>query len=131
MGTADMPYPLKFYPDMASAIAALPEGQDWPSPGVCYYAPEIAEHCTASYREQRAHRAPIVVWCPGPAAFYVDRPASRGGGWEVIGDIQPVPTLTTMPSILHVGCYHGWLKDGVLSDDIDGHKYDEVGRLIE
>lgn len=33
------------------------------------------------------------------------------------------PNVTATPSINSVGRYHGWLRDGVLSDDVDGRKF--------
>ena len=44
--------------------------------------------------------------------------------WRVTGD---PPNLTVTPSINSVGEYHGYLTDGVLSDDLDGRAYSENG----
>ena len=33
------------------------------------------------------------------------------------------PNVTATPSINHQGCYHGWLRDGVLTDDCEGRKF--------
>lgn len=46
-------------------------------------------------------------------------------GWDITGDI---PKITARPSILsHAngvhGEYHGWLTDGVLSNDLEGRTY--------
>lgn len=54
-------------------------------------------------------------WC-------VDGPSSSGGSWTRTGT---PPRITAHPSIHVVGTYHGWLVDGVLSDDIDGRRFDE------
>lgn len=55
------------------------------------------------------------IWCP-------DRVASDGSGegWKVEGD---VPNVTISPSINCTGTYHGWVKDGVLTDDCEGRQY--------
>lgn len=53
-------------------------------------------------------------WC-------IDGPSSSGGSWTRTGT---PPTLTARPSIL-TPYYHGWLTDGVLSDDLDGRSYPE------
>ncbi len=34
-----------------------------------------------------------------------------------------LPMVTARPSINSVGRYHGWLTDGVLSDDVDGRHF--------
>ena len=43
-----------------------------------------------------------------------------GAGWTITGE---PPHLTAHPSINVIGAYHGWLKDGVLSDDCEGRHY--------
>jgi hypothetical protein len=42
-----------------------------------------------------------------------------GAGWDITGE---PPIITASPSIM---CehYHGWLRDGVFSDDTDGRTY--------
>ena len=45
-----------------------------------------------------------------------------GEGWDVTGD-PAAGTLTVSPSIHIVGLYHGWLRAGVLSDDVDGRQF--------
>lgn len=42
-------------------------------------------------------------------------------GWSLTGD-RP-ENLTASPSINAVGSYHGWLQNGVLSDDCEGRTY--------
>jgi hypothetical protein len=46
----------------------------------------------------------------------------KENGWVVTGE---APNITTMPSINSFANpgYHGWLKDGILSDDLEGRKY--------
>ena len=53
------------------------------------------------------------------------RMADGSPGWDVTGEL---PNITARPSILaHANGvheeYHGWLTDGVLSDDIEGRTY--------
>lgn len=45
-----------------------------------------------------------------------DRRSSNGDGWNVTGDL---PAITCAPSIVVPG-YHGYLRDGVFTADIDG-----------
>lgn len=75
----------------------------------------------------RGKRPPLVVMVPPNVPFCVDNKADNmnGHGWAVTGE---APNITVSPSI---GIrdrgggfsYHGWLKNGVLSDDIDGKTY--------
>jgi hypothetical protein len=71
----------------------------------------------------------LTVKLPGYHCAF--RPFSeRDGGnpWTVTGD---APNLTIHPSINAVGEYHGYIVNGVLSDDVDGRKFDEAGKLIK
>jgi len=58
------------------------------------------------------------------------RMADGSPGWNVTGEL---PSITARPSIFahahgvhggtHYEEYHGWLTDGVLSDDLEGRTY--------
>src|SRR6185503_3493428 len=61
-------------------------------------------------------RAPIVVLCPNGREWCVDAMSSNGDGWTVSGD---PPTITCTPSIA-VPVYHGFLQNGVFTDDVEG-----------
>lgn len=70
-----------------------------------------------------------VLWVvlPGVHGLYpfcVHSPATREGpageGWTVTGD---APMITVSPSINVVGSYHGWIQNGVITDDCEGRKY--------
>jgi hypothetical protein len=85
----------------------------------------------AKYHQRNAGRPPLVVRLPGPVDWGVDGPAWKGGqpygdGWDVSGD---PPLVTVSPSINISGIYHGWLQNGVISDDCEGRRYDPDGRL--
>lgn len=73
------------------------------------------------WRDNYANRPPLCVQIPGVPSdwtFYVDSKSSDGvSGWAVTGE---PPNITVSPSIHAFGVYHGWLQNGVLSDDIDG-----------
>jgi hypothetical protein len=43
--------------------------------------------------------------------------------WTRIGE---PPMVTASPSINHVGQYHGWLRNGVLTDDCEGRVFPGV-----
>lgn len=84
-------------------------------------------------------RAPLVVRLPGPCDFVLDTMAWRsepgddgvnrskfyGDGWEVSG---AAPLITLTPSINVQGCYHGYIQNGVITDDVEGRRFDENGR---
>ena len=72
------------------------------------------------FRDHAGKRDPLIVILPDGNAWMIDRNASNGPGWEVSGD---PPSLTARPSIA-TETYHGWLNDGVLSDDLEGRTYD-------
>jgi hypothetical protein len=62
---------------------------------------------------------------PGHGEWTIDGPSSNGQGWTRSGE---PPKLTVTPSILSHGSstrkgYHGFLTDGVLTDDLEGRNY--------
>lgn len=61
-------------------------------------------------------RAPIYVVCPNGEQWGVDQKSSNGEGWKVTGEGL---LITVRPSINVYG-YHGWLTDGVFSEDLEG-----------
>ncbi len=64
-------------------------------------------------------RDPLMCVLPDGKAWCMDYVAGNGPGWQVTGE---APNLTAQPSI-DSGQYHGWLKDGVLTDDLEGRTY--------
>lgn len=72
------------------------------------------------YRDWFGKRPPINITCPGRhAPWCPDSGASNGHGWQVTGTL---PLITVTPSI-GMPQYHGWLNNGVLSDDLEGRTY--------
>ena len=68
------------------------------------------------------------AWCirfPGGQDWIVYGPSSDGKKWTVSGD---PPILTASPSIGIPGTYHGFLKNGVISEDVDGRKFEGIPR---
>ncbi len=86
-----------------------------------------AKRLSPNYHSQWAgKRAPLVVCLPNNTFFCVDNMATDGGnGWTVTGE---APLITVSPSINIVGSYHGWIKNGVISDDCEGRVFDGEGR---
>lgn len=79
-------------------------------------------------------RLPIVVRLPGPCDFAIDTLAWRhdgerfqhlGDGWTVTGE---APLLTMSPSINIGGAYHGYIQNGVVTEDCEGRLFDANGR---
>lgn len=101
-----------------------------PQVGDLYPAPwflGLPDHLSPAYlNERRAHRPPLVVELPGNAgAFCIDSRAWRdgvpyGNGWTVTGE---PPRITLSPSININGHYHGWIRDGLITDDCEGRVF--------
>jgi len=76
-------------------------------------------------------QTPIFVILPSRTLFLIHGTCWQGtrryGGWGVSGE---VPNLTVTPSINIGGFYHGWLTNGLISDDCEGRKYDAEGNLL-
>lgn len=111
---------------------------------------------SAHYYAHNASRPPLIAKLPGDLYFLVDgqcysptctkckakhgwrdEPCPKGGehtprghydGWKVAGT---PPRITVSPSIHYPDYYHGWLKDGVISDDCDGRKFDASGKSVK
>lgn len=123
---------------------APPEGP-W-EPGWCFPDPYGSRQgwmgLSKRYLEHdAAHRPPICVTVPmhGDESWEAAHPGQRRGTWFGI-DCHPTdkpdeawnveivdalvhgtkPDITVTPSMHAVGIYHGWLTNGVLSDDLGG-----------
>ncbi len=64
-------------------------------------------------------RPPIAVVCPNGYEWEIDRWSSNGTGWTVT---EELPNITCSPSIV-AGDYHGFLRDGEFTDDLEGRAY--------
>lgn len=60
------------------------------------------------------------VCLPGNTFFPLDRPETVGR-WRISGEL---PDITVQPSINCEGVYHGWITDGVISDDCEGRTHE-------
>lgn len=68
------------------------------------------------------------AWCvmmPGGQEWIVYGPSSDGKPWAVNG---VPPKITVSPSIAIRGYYHGFVKNGVITEDVDGRKFEGVPR---
>lgn len=102
-------------------------------PGDMWFMPWYEDHPMLSpeyNRDWKGKRPPICIVLPNGHDFIPDMKFAdlNGGfkehGWTITGEI---PNITISPSINQVGKnengYHGWLINGILSDDIEGRTY--------
>jgi hypothetical protein len=109
-------------------------------PGVCYWSPYTSSFLSKHYLDNvAAIRRPIVVELPyrqtdgrdpefirwHGCSFHIDsHPTSEpDAAWSVTVDMDSLivgakPLITVQPSIKCMDIYHGFLTDGVLTDDI-------------
>lgn len=66
----------------------------------------------------------LCVVLPGKVIWHMHHEGTNGHRWQITGE---PPTITAHPSINYVGTYHGWVRDGVVSDDVDGRKFNSEG----
>lgn len=70
-------------------------------------------------------RPPLLVCLPNGTFWCIDSlPAKGESGWDVTGE---PPNITVSPSIYNgpgqPNAYHGFLSNGILSDDIEGRRF--------
>jgi len=78
------------------------------------------------WRDWADKRPPICVVCPNGEWWEIDRKSSNGDGWAVTGDL---PNITCAPSIVVEG-YHGFLRDGEFTADLEGRGENGTARPI-
>lgn len=100
----------------AAALAAIADGT-FGTGERNYY---LSRHYWTTWSDKRA---PINVVCPNGREWCVDAKSSNGDGWTVTGE---PPRITCSPSILVPG-YHGFLRDGVFTPDLDGNRGGGIG----
>jgi hypothetical protein len=72
-------------------------------------------------RDWKGRRPPLMICLPGAGPRILDqRWKDNTRGWTITGE---PPNLTASPSIDIKGKYHGWLQNGVLSDDVEGRVF--------
>lgn len=99
-------------------------------PGEMFYNPRILGYkalldlLSPEYmRDWHGKRSPIQVMLPNGHLLCIDyKYTDKENGWVVTGE---APKITVSPSInsLCKPGYHGWLKDGVLGEDLEGRTY--------
>ena len=127
-----MPWPIVLYESAEAARIAgggsAQVGAMWPlTRDVDEWCQTFAEEVAPRYlREHRHLRAPLVVKLPDGSWFNIDTRAYspdagyHGDGWGCTGE---APNITLSPSINIVGRYHGWIQNGVITDDCEGRQF--------
>lgn len=86
-------------------------------PGACW-------HSSLQPQYSGSVPGPCIV-LPGKVIWRMAEPPTDGGlPWKLTGDL---PFITAEPSINYTGRYHGWVTNGVVSDDCEGRLFDEMG----
>ena len=68
----------------------------------------------------------VFVRLPGRVWWNIGAPSTGGGpGWTRSG---AVPEITAHPSIHYVWTYHGYVRNGYVTDDVDGRQFNDEGR---
>lgn len=92
----------------------------------------LSRNLSDFYYANNAGRRPLFIVLPGPTIFCIDSKCwSSGnyyGGWEVRGE---APNITMTPSINIGSTYHGFLQNGMITDDCEGRVFDEEGYEVK
>lgn len=131
-----MPYPLR----LIGTFDHFPSFEDLTPPnlpsgspvvqiavGDCFFYEGLAPSLSlgAHYlRDWAATRLPLMIFTPAgwwsPDQRALNEQGWHGEGWKVTGT---VPQITATPSINFPGRYHGFVQNGVLTDDCEGRKF--------
>lgn len=105
-------------------------GDMWYDEGWRHTHDLLSQHYLDCVQDQRP---PLVVVLPPCDLFILDRAFSTSPtkqGWQislrselVVGE---TPQLTLTPSINCVGVYHGYIRDGIITDDCEGRRYHDL-----
>lgn len=131
-----MPWPITLYESREAARIAgngkVQTGAMWPAEideGVTvdqwceWYGSLVARRYV---RENKANRPPMFVKLPDGTDFCIDfcsSPEAANGGGEGWGCAGAPPNVTLSPSVHIIGRYHGWIQNGVITDDCEGRRF--------
>lgn len=117
-----MPFQLKKieHPSSVGGYSKLMPGDWWYCPWYLDCDWREWDYWSAMYRAlPDPVRPPVCISMPGGDTWLIDAKSSNGEGWHITGEEG---LWTASPSIL-VPRYHGYLRAGWLTDDIDGRRY--------
>jgi hypothetical protein len=106
-------------------------GDMWPAPHHSD-SPVISKYYLEHFAKVRPPLMVVLpsVHCKNGDLFLIDRGASDDPdkkGWRVVinGPLEDgkKPDITMEPSINCVGSYHGYIRQGTITDDCDGRTY--------
>ena len=113
-----MPWPIK----MIDSIRTLFDAQE-------------RNECTigwAWWAENSVTKERMICICMPNNNVFCPTGNNQGHNWQVTGEW---PNATCTPSIAcdqsTGGTYHGWIQNGIITDDCEGRKYDSAGLLVK
>lgn len=81
--------------------------------GAMWYAPWLTGmRASPVHKDQRGNGPHLCLKTPS-GDWDIDAPSLNGNGWDRSGT---PPAVTANPSILFTGGYHGWLREGILTE---------------
>lgn len=108
-----------------SSANALPPGALW----LIDPADKAADCCFGQPRPDGKHWQ---IMLPGGREWEMTGPSwdkgKQGPAWAISGT---PPLVTAHPSINIPGRYHGFVQNGIVTDDCEGRKFDEMGRPVK
>jgi hypothetical protein len=122
--------PNPFYGPEARPWNSLPPGSCWrvPVDETSYLRCGGKSPCWPLVRQlskeffASGRRYAIFIVLPGGAEWSPDCLSSESGqGWTVTGEL---PAISVSPSVHQIGRYHGFVQNGVLTDDLEGRTYE-------
>ena len=127
-----MPWPIRLVESREAAqkeFGFVPVGAMWPvkAEHLALWMETWFDGVAPRYVREHQHlRPPMFVKLPDGTDFCIDTRAYQhpqghyGDGWGCAGD---PPNITLSPSINCVGRYHGFIRDGVITDDCEGRQF--------
>jgi hypothetical protein len=94
----------------------------WPAIGEMWYVQpgKVAEgRLSDDHKSHRAGQPTLWVRIPG-GPFCLDMRTEAGAQWSRVGE---PPRITVTPSINEVDIWHGYIRDGMVTDDVEGRPY--------
>lgn len=94
----------------------------WPEIGTLWYVQpgKVAEErLSDDHKRNRSGRPTLWIRIPG-GPFCLDMRTQDGAQWSRTGE---PPRITVAPSINEVGVFHGFIRDGLITDDVEGRTY--------